>query len=66
MDRVFFYCHNLFRIESICDISAKTVEHYENKFAVPYKTTTPQDVIDNPSVEVVFILTSDESHAPLE
>jgi len=46
-------------------VSAKTVEHCATKFSVPHQTTTPQDVIDNPNVEVVFILTSDESHAPL-
>ncbi|PYI12530.1 myo-inositol 2-dehydrogenase [Aspergillus sclerotiicarbonarius CBS 121057] len=70
---VFQVCHgpcllllsHLFKIESICDVSAKTVDHCATKFLVPHKTTTPQDVIDNPNVQVVFILTSDESHAPL-
>lgn len=70
---VFQVCHgpallllsHLFRIESICDVSAKTVDHSATKFSAPHKTTTPQDVIDHPQVEVVFILTSDESHAPL-
>jgi predicted dehydrogenase len=56
---------HLFRIESICDLSPTTVEHCATKFNVPNKTTTPQEVIDNPNVETVFILTSDESHAPL-
>ncbi|KAJ5157342.1 myo-inositol 2-dehydrogenase [Penicillium canariense] len=70
---VFQVCHgpcllllsHLFKIESICDLSLKTVEHCATKFNVPHKTTTPQAVIDNPNVEAVFILTSDESHAPL-
>ncbi|KAJ5798305.1 uncharacterized protein N7503_007601 [Penicillium pulvis] len=70
---VFQVCHgpcllllsHLFKLQSICDVSAKTVEHCATKFSVPHKTTTPQDVIDNPNVEIVFILTSDESHAPL-
>lgn len=56
---------HLFKIESICDLSAKTVDHCATKFHIPHKTTTPQEVIDNPNVDVVFILTSDESHAPL-
>jgi len=56
---------HLFKIESICDLSAKTVDHCATKFHVPHKTTTPQEVIDHPDVEVVFILTSDDSHAPL-
>ncbi|KAJ5591690.1 uncharacterized protein N7459_002059 [Penicillium hispanicum] len=70
---VFQVCHgpcllmlsHLFKIESICDLSAKTVEHCAAKFSVPHHTTTPQEVIDHPDVEVVFILTSDEIHAPL-
>jgi predicted dehydrogenase len=70
---VFQVCHgpailllsHLFKIESICDASAKTVDHSATKFFVPRKTTTPQVVIDHPKVEVIFILTSDESHAPL-
>ncbi|KAL3479638.1 myo-inositol 2-dehydrogenase [Aspergillus californicus] len=70
---VFQVCHgpclfllsHLFKIESICDLSEKTVAHCAAKYSVPHQTTTPQDVIDNPAVEIVFILTSDESHAPL-
>ncbi|KAJ5089474.1 myo-inositol 2-dehydrogenase [Penicillium argentinense] len=70
---VFQVCHgpcllllsHLFKIESICDLSPTTVDHCAAKFSVPHKTTTPQEVIDNQNVQVVFILTSDESHAPL-
>jgi predicted dehydrogenase len=46
-------------------LSAKTVDHCAAKFHIPHKTTTPEEVIANPYVEVVFILTSDDSHAPL-
>lgn len=56
---------HIFQIESICDLSPRTVDHCAEKFFVPHKTTTPQDVINHPRVELVFILTSDESHAPL-
>lgn len=56
---------DLFKIESLCDLSPKTVEHCAQKFGVAHHTTTPQEVIDNPNVELVFILTSDESHADL-
>ncbi|KAJ5216218.1 uncharacterized protein N7498_002625 [Penicillium cinerascens] len=70
---VFQVCHgpcllllsHLFKIESICDLSAKTVDHCAIKFHIPHKTTAPQEVIEHPNVEVVFILTSDDSHAPL-
>ncbi|KAJ5771975.1 myo-inositol 2-dehydrogenase [Penicillium odoratum] len=70
---VFQVCHgpcllllsHLFNIESICDLSAKTVQHCATKFSIPHKTTNPHDVINNPNVDIVFILTSDDSHAPL-
>lgn len=56
---------HLFKIESICDLSARTVEHCAAKYSIPHHTTTPQEVIDHPNVKLVFILTSDESHEPL-
>lgn len=56
---------HLFQIESICDLSASAVEHCAQKFHVPHQTIAPQEVIDHPNVDCVFILTSDESHAPL-
>lgn len=56
---------HLFKIESICDVSTKTVDHCAAKFFVPHKTTNPQQVIDNANVDIVFILTSDETHALL-
>ncbi|KAJ5215111.1 myo-inositol 2-dehydrogenase [Penicillium chermesinum] len=70
---VFQVCHgpcllllsHLFKIESICDLSPKTVDHCAQKFNISHRTTTPQEVIDNPNVDVVFILTSDDSHADL-
>ncbi|KAL4875904.1 myo-inositol 2-dehydrogenase [Aspergillus karnatakaensis] len=70
---VFQVCHgpclfnlsHLFKIQSICDLSPKTVAHNATKYSIPHATTTPQEVIDNPDVDLIFILTSDESHAPL-
>ncbi|KAJ5477061.1 hypothetical protein N7539_007205 [Penicillium diatomitis] len=70
---VFQVCHgpclmlmpHLFQVESICDLSPSTVEQCAAKFNIPHQTTTPQEVIDHPNVEAVFVLTSDESHAPL-
>jgi hypothetical protein len=41
------------------------VDHYATKFFTPHKTTTPHELVDHPKVEVVFNLTSDESHASL-
>lgn len=41
------------------------MDHCSVKFHIPHSTTTAQEVIDNPKVDVVFILTSDDSHADL-
>lgn len=56
---------HLFSLESICDVSRKNVEHCSAKFHIPHSTTMPQEVIENPKVDVVFVLTSDDSHADL-
>ncbi|KAI9152312.1 Myo-inositol 2-dehydrogenase [Paramyrothecium foliicola] len=70
---VFQVCHgpclllmsHLFQLQSVCDVSQTHVDHCATKFNIPHATTVPQEVIDNSNVDVVFILTSDESHAPL-
>lgn len=70
---VFQVCHgpclfllaHLFKIESICDVSLTQVDHCAAKFSIPHRTTRPEETIDHPNVNVVFILTSDETHAPL-
>ncbi|KAI1337736.1 myo-inositol 2-dehydrogenase [Xylariaceae sp. FL0016] len=60
-----FLMNHLFSLESICDISRKNVDHCAEKWHIPQATTDPQDVFKNPKVDVVFILTSDDSHTPL-
>ncbi|KAF4125459.1 NAD binding Rossmann fold oxidoreductase [Geosmithia morbida] len=70
---VFQVCHgpcllmlaHLFKLESVCDLSPTTTDYVADKFFFPHRTTTPQEVIDNARVQVVFVLTSDESHTPL-
>ncbi|RAK97044.1 Gfo/Idh/MocA family protein [Aspergillus ibericus CBS 121593] len=70
---VFQVCHapcllllsHLFTLESICDLSPTTATHCATKFSIPHHTTNPHDVITHPTVQAVFILTSDESHAQL-
>lgn len=69
---VFQVCHgpcllllsHLFKLESICDVSQTHIDHCASKFNIPHKTTLPDEVIANPDVDVVFILTSDDSHEP--
>nr|POE87355.1 scyllo-inositol 2-dehydrogenase (nad(+)) [Quercus suber] len=41
-----------------------TAEHCAQKFHIPHSTTSPSEVWSHPSVDVVFILTSDEFHEP--
>ncbi|KAJ0107338.1 myo-inositol 2-dehydrogenase [Diaporthe amygdali] len=70
---VFQVCHgpcllllsHLFKIESICDVSPTHNDHCATKFSIPHKTMKPEETIDHPKVDVVFILTSDETHAAL-
>lgn len=56
---------HLFRLESVCDISPTHVNHCAAKYSIPHKTTKPEETIDHPKVDVVFILTSDEMHSEL-
>ncbi|CAH0027486.1 unnamed protein product [Clonostachys rhizophaga] len=70
---VFQVCHgpclfllsHQYKIESVCDISQTQLNHSATKFHIPHTTSEPQEVIDNPKVDVVFILTSDDSHEAL-
>lgn len=56
---------HLFTIESIFDISKTHVDHCKAKFHIPHAATSPEEVINHALVDVVFILTSDDSHAPI-
>lgn len=48
---------------AVCDISKKNADHCAAKFHLKQSTTDPQAVINNPEVDVVFVLTSDDQHA---
>jgi len=56
---------HLYIVSAICDLSPKTVEHCAAKFHIPKSTTVPDEVFRDVNIDVVFILTSDEFHAPL-
>lgn len=45
-------------------ILAKNAEHCAWKFHIPVATTDPHQVFASADVDVVFVLTSDEFHAP--
>lgn len=50
--------------QAICDVSRKTADHCAAKFHIPLSTTDPEDLFNHPDIDVIFILTSDEFHAP--
>jgi len=54
-----------FTVVSICDISQQTVDHCAWKFNVPHKTIQPLEVVQNPDVDIIFVLTADEFHETL-
>lgn len=56
---------HLYTIEAICDISLKNAEHCAQKFHIPLATSNHEEIINHPSIDLVFILTSDEYHEPL-
>lgn len=45
-------------------IIKKNAEHCASKFHIAKSTTNPEDVFQSQDVDVVFVLTSDEFHAP--
>jgi predicted dehydrogenase len=55
----------LYTVSAICDLSQKTVEHCATKFHIPKLTTIPDEIFKDADIDLVFILTSDEFHAPL-
>jgi predicted dehydrogenase len=55
---------HLFTTQAICDVSSKTARHCAEKFSIPLCTTNPDDLFKSEDIDIVFILTSDEFHAP--
>lgn len=53
---------HLYKIASIFDISQKNARHCATKFNIPHLAPTIDAVLKNPEVELVFVLTSDDSH----
>lgn len=65
------YLKNLkekFRIANViavCDINLEQAEKTARLFDVPYVYNDPKDLVSNSEVEVVLVLTTPQSHAPL-
>ncbi|RDW74151.1 hypothetical protein BP5796_07593 [Coleophoma crateriformis] len=54
--------NSLYTVESICDISPRTLQHVATKFSIPHQTTNALETIKHPAVDLVMILSSDEFH----
>jgi predicted dehydrogenase len=55
---------HLYTVVAICDVSQNAAVHCAKKFHISETTTDPYELIGLPEVEVIFILTSDQFHAP--
>ncbi|KEQ93353.1 hypothetical protein AUEXF2481DRAFT_99643 [Aureobasidium subglaciale EXF-2481] len=55
---------HLYKFTAICDLSRKNAEHCAAKYHIPKVTTDPQEIINSPDVDIVFISVSDEFHEP--
>jgi predicted dehydrogenase len=54
----------LFETKAICDVSKKTADHCAASYNIPISTTNPNELFQNPDIDAIIILTSDEYHAP--
>lgn len=54
--------NSLFTISAVCDISQKTVDFCTTRHNIARGTLDPYGIIDDPNIDVVFNLTSDEFH----
>ena len=52
---------HLYSIIAICDASKKSADHCASKFHIP-TVTNPEEILINPDIDVVLVLTSDEFH----
>lgn len=49
----------------ICDVSLKTATRCADKFSIPIATTDPNELFHSDDIDIIFVLTLDEFHAPL-
>lgn len=52
------------KIAAVCDLSPGLTEALGTRYGVPLRTTDPMALIAAPGLDVVFILSPDETHAP--
>jgi predicted dehydrogenase len=57
------FLSSLFKVTALCDVSADALSFCSTRLAHPHKTTTsPAEVCASHSVDVVFVVNSDEYH----
>lgn len=58
------FLSKLFKITAVCDISKKTAEHCGSKFGITKATNNVDEIFNDATIDIVFVLTSNEFHAP--
>lgn len=53
------------RIAGVSDISARLTDAIGERYSAEIRTTSPEELIAAPGIDVIFILAPDERHAPL-
>ncbi|KAJ9292564.1 hypothetical protein DTO271G3_8633 [Paecilomyces variotii] len=51
-----------YTLTSICDIDPQTLNFVQTNHKIPKATTIPHELIDDPDLDLIFILTPDEYH----
>lgn len=54
--------NHLYTVTAICDVSQKTVDFCQARYSIANASTRPENVFNDPNVDVVFNLTSDAFH----
>src|SRR5690242_16475159 len=53
------------KIVACCDVVTARAEEYCNTYRLEYATPDPQRILDDPGIDVVYVLTQHDSHADL-
>jgi len=56
---------HLFKVTAVCDISAQSRAHSTQKWGVENSYASSKELVQDPEVDVVFVLNNDEYHAPV-
>ena len=54
--------NRLYEIMIICDVSQQSMDYCVGRYRIPKSTQNAADIFEDPEIDLVFILTSDEYH----